>query len=191
MSQARKIELVASSPPIGDGAEVTFRLPRPISGDTLDRIAVRLIQKTGVRPDDSVHLIAVANSGVAIASMALAKMSTTSMVGEAWLSVVNPHALNDTFIRNPTPKHGKRLRTIVVDNSIKTGATMESVLRLLQNRGITADSVVKLVQYRSDADSSIITFFESYFQVTVTSLFDQSEVLAVTDSISALPAAQS
>jgi len=182
MTQIRKIRLVANDAPCDGDGGVTYRLPRPTPGATLDQIADRFTQKVEVRAGEPLHIVAVANSGVAIAAMALAKFSATHPDSETWLSVVNPRTVNENWIQDRTSRTGDRARTIVVDNSIKTGRTMELVLQFMRTQGIFVDAVLKLVGYPMGAESTGVTLVESMFDVTVLSLFDHSEVRAVTDA---------
>ena len=119
-------------------------LPRPILSRFLEFVAVHICRLTHFT-SGSVHLLAVANSGVPLATAVLMHRKVHSLPGhqDDALSIVDPYRHN--FLVGSEIK--ARIQ-VIVDNSIKSVKTLNHVRHQMQAENLpVARYVLKLVDY--------------------------------------------
>jgi hypoxanthine phosphoribosyltransferase len=160
-----------------------LRLPRPISGENLLLIARRFESRILGGSTTPLHMIAIANSGISIASAVVARREIMYANAPTWLSIINPREQNN-IISDPQVIYKSQIKTVLFDNSINSGRTMELAIEVLRKNKIPVDVVVKLVRYGDEAEREAEALVGAMFSVPVQSLFDVAEVCIVRDSAS-------
>lgn len=118
-------------------------MPRPINSLFLEFVG-RYAFRLPLFSSGSVHLLAVANSGVPVATAILDYRRQRDAVGweEDELSIVDPYKYN-LILGTPS-----RARTqVIVDNSIKSLKTLNHVIYRLREHNRTVRHVMKLVDF--------------------------------------------
>ena len=149
-------------------------MPRPITSDFLEFIAIRSCQKSlALFTSGSIHLIAVANSGIPIATAIIMYRRIKQMKGyeDDELSIVDPNRQSLIL--------GSEIRAqsqIIVDNSIKSIRTLHYVLRRLSINGLLARQVFKLIDYHDVYEQELTQRLYDEGLV-VSSAFDFNELI--------------
>jgi orotate phosphoribosyltransferase len=131
----------------GRSSPYIFRTPTPFTADQLQVIgrngAQLVAERTGAR---SAHVIGLASRGIPLATAITIELST----------VHNLDAVLSTVSRDGSVDHLSVERsdyTILVDNALVSGRTMELVLGRVQEAGIKVDLVIYLFD-REEVDSA-------------------------------------
>jgi hypothetical protein len=156
-----------------------YRLPRVMPGNTLRLISQRLLYLCDVRPEYATHYVAIASSGNSIAAGAAFFQEMIQPFAMTYYSTINLAKANNLIFSPDTDE--TPLRTILVDNSIKTGDTVHSALSLLATRDVSVDTVVSVVRYGTEQEAGVVHSIENEHRAGVVFLFDVSEVDAVAD----------
>lgn len=173
-----QIQLVAKYDP-SSPRENSFRLPRPLPVDTLLQIVLRFKERLPFLVGQPLHIIGVASGGDQVATAIAIYLKEQYPQTPIWLSSVNlKKPIN--IIRSPAVKEGK-LHTIVIDNSIVTGRTMESVLDLLKEKQVKAGRVVQLVKYGDRLSVEVEKVLKRTYGVEIERLFDIEEIEVCND----------
>lgn len=151
-----------------------YRLPRPMPGNTLRLISQRLLYLCDVRPDHATHYVSIANSGDGITAGAAFFQEMIQPFAVTWYSSINLDKPNNSICSPDTDE--TPLRTILVDNSMKTGNTMRSALSMLATKDVFVDTVVSIVRYGTEQEANIVQSLENEHGSRVVFLFDISEV---------------
>jgi orotate phosphoribosyltransferase len=125
--------------------------------------------------DQPLHIIGVADTGTPLAAAIATHCAEMRPGVEVWLSIINAKAPKNTISR-PTPTTFGKLRTIVVDNAINSGHTMEQVLTILRDEKIQVDLVVKMIDYQDNEEHRVNNEIKRQFGLEVKSLFTYDEV---------------
>ena len=149
--------------------------PRPLEVRPLLALARRFDQTILDTADQPLHIIAIADTGTPLATAIATHCAQMRPGIEVWLSIVNARAPENT-ISSPTPSTFGRLRTIVIDNAINTGATMEKVLTILRNKKIPVDTIVKMIDYGDAEECRVNDSIKRTFGLDVKSIFTYDEV---------------
>jgi orotate phosphoribosyltransferase len=168
--------------PVYDTDETTverYRLPRPTPGNTMRAISQRLLHLCGVKPEFATHYVGIIGGGTGIAgavSVVHELSQPFALTGYSYIDLKKPNNLIFSPDTDETP-----LRTILIDNSIRTGATIQAALSLLTANEVHVNDVVSLVRYGTEQEASIVQRIETEHSTNVTFLFDVSEVDAVSN----------
>jgi orotate phosphoribosyltransferase len=125
--------------------------------------------------DQPLHIIAIADTGTPLATAIATHCAQMRPGIEVWLSIINARAA-ENVISCPTPTTFGTLRTIVIDNAINTGTTVERVLTILREKKISVDVVVKMIDYQDDEEIQVNEKIRQAFGVEVKSIFTYDEV---------------
>ena len=161
------------------GRNISYKLPRPITTQSLAMISHRFIERVLVDAPTAVHFVAIANSGVVIAADAMATYRQRANTSWTAISVLNLSQPVNIIDLSSAP--GK-VKTIVVDNSMKSGKTMCDALTFLDKADIRVDEVVKLIDYSDPLEDEVKSFISSWFKVNIISLYSKAEIDAYVSS---------
>jgi orotate phosphoribosyltransferase len=143
------------------GRPMRVVLPSTISLPSLIELGDNLWQHI---EGQSVHLVAVATSGILIASSAF--LATTQIHRLSSFTTVKPKYHFDTRDLRASSDD----RVYIVDNSIHTGATALEATRSVMSRGEVA-GFIKLVDYQDDLEHEVSSKMLSETGIPVMSLF--------------------
>lgn len=149
--------------------------PRPMEVRPLLALARRFDQTILNTADQPLHIIGIADTGTPLATAIATHCAQMRPGIEVWLSIINARAPVNA-ISSPTPTTFGKLRTIVVDNAINTGTTVEQVLTILQDKRIAVDVVVKMIDYQDSEERRVNAKIKKAFGVEVKSIFTYDEV---------------
>lgn len=183
------IGLVAATNNFTPERRKSFRLPRPLSGQTLCQIAKRLHERLALEPGEAMHCISIANSGDGIAAATVLLYQTINPNGHTWYSSLNLQKPVN-FLKTPQ-LNDCPVRTVLIDNSIKTGGTLRQALRVLRANGIKVDTVISLLSYGGTSEMAICEQISKDHGASTLFLFRPDEVFEITDEASIHPRAQS
>lgn len=147
-------------------------MPRPIPGHFLGTVAQRIhdiiIPKVG---ENSLHMYAIANSGVPLAIGAL-MLSNIEQRDHASVSIIYPD-LGSFEGHDLLPGE----TGILVDNSIHTGETLSQALEALPERARTEiTTMVTVVDYEDEQHTTLVDDIQQRHGIEVVGLFKPSEV---------------
>ena len=160
----------------GVGRQYAFRFPRPIPAEFLQEIA-RRFSGIDIFLQRPLHLIAIANSGVPIASVAMCERYHRNPSCPTWLTVADPRRPLE-----PVPPAGDpRALPVLLDNSVHSGRTVRMVLKGLGYSGLAVRYLVKLIDYQDEYEASLIDDLLKAYGIHTISLFTRDELLPSLD----------
>lgn len=159
-----------------------YRLPRVLRGNTLRLVSQRLLYVCGIKPEYATHYVAIADSGNAIAAGAAVLHEIYQPFAVTWYSSINLRKPNNSIWTPDTDE--TPLRTILIDNSIRTGNTVREASSLLATKDVFADTVVSVVGYGTEQEVDIVESLKEDYETKFVFLFNANEVDAIheTDS---------
>jgi orotate phosphoribosyltransferase len=174
MSLYDDFELVSSGPQLG-ARGYAFRLSRPISADFLNNVAItfsHLIEN----PARPLHLIAIANSGVPLATAILMHRYIKREQPSDWLSVVDPNRLERI-----AEISSRQATALLIDNSINSGKTLINILHKLHANGLQVSTLVKLVDYEDAFEDGDRRALRDNVGVMTLSLYTKTSIVESCD----------
>lgn len=161
-----------------DSAEPTrYRLPRVLRGNTLRLMSQRLLHVCDIKPQDATHYVSIADSGNAIAAGATVLQEIYQPFAVTWYSSINLRKPDNSIWTPDTDD--TPVRTILIDNSIRTGDTVRGALSLLATRDVFADTIVSVVGYGTEQEADVIQSIQAEHDTEFAFLFDVSEVVPI------------
>lgn len=148
-------------------------MPRPITAAFLEHIGIYAC-RLPIFSKGSVHLLAVANSGVPIACAILAYRRKKDVEGccDDELSIVDPYKYN-LILGAPSRAQNQ----IIVDNSIKSLKTLNYVIYRLREHNRSVSHVLKLVDFEDRYEEELSShLFEMGLRLET--LFRLSDIVA-------------
>ena len=175
MSLYDNFELVNSGPHLGPRG-YAFRLSRPIAASFLNSVAVAF-NRTIESSSQSLHLIAIANSGVPLATAILMYRLAKLNHPQDWLSIADPGRLEQISDIFPRPA-----QSLMIDNSINSGRTLLNILYKLRANNLQVSTLVKLVDYEDALEKEESQSLRDEFGVMTLSLFTKTVIIESCDS---------
>lgn len=165
----------------GDSPEVArYRLPRVLRGNTLRLLSQRLLYVCGIKPEYATHYVSIADSGNAIAAGAAVLHEIYQPFAVTWYSSINLRKPENSIWTPDTDE--TPLRTILIDNSIRSGNTVRAALSLLATKDVVVDEVVSVVEYGTDQETALIQSLKEEYDTDFRFLFNVVEVDAIKET---------
>jgi hypothetical protein len=148
-------------------------LPVSLSKNQLDLLYDRFLQKTRATSVTlPLHIIAVPNSGIAIATYFFTRYTVAHPKRQAWISIIDQRRQMGLL----EPELRQHCYTVLVDNSVKTGRTLMGLSGYLDKVHIHVDEIFKLIDYDDDQERKIDEILTKKYHAPLYSLYSFSEL---------------
>lgn len=148
-------------------------LPVSLSKNQLNLFYDRFLQKTQIASTTlPLHIIAVPNSGIAIATYFFTRYTVDHPQNQAWISIIDQRRQLGLLEH----RQSQQCHTILVDNSVKTGRTLMKLFDYLEKNHIHVDEIVKLVDYEDAQEKKTDKIIATKYHATLHSLYSFSEL---------------
>lgn len=160
-------------PYYGRSSPYIFRTPTPLTADQLQVIGTNGAKLVAERtPARGTHIIGIASRGIPLATAITIELSAAFHI-DADLS---------TVARDGSVEHlsiNQSLYTVVVDNALVSGRTMELVLERVRSRKVSVDLLIYLFDREEldSAGSEPATHMAAEFGCEVASIFSLRDVI--------------